>query len=70
MKDLIKIEALRLKMPTNMRPKAHEMRQLVIYHGDHVVNEKRIEKMKEILTTEYENAVAFLDGRKSSFVKK
>ncbi len=62
MKELIKIEALRLKMPPKLRPKAHEMRSMVI--GGPPLKRNQIEKMVDILNANHTKNIEWLESMK------
>jgi len=71
MKELIKVEVLRKKMPTKMRPKQYEVTRMM-NGGKHTIKPERIDKMKEILEAHHNISMAWLESVKSEYeaVKK
>lgn len=60
MKELFKLEKVRMKMPVSSRPTKHAFNMFFIGKTD-ALNEKQIRKIIEIIDTGRNNAVNFLN---------
>lgn len=59
MKELFKIERLRMKMPPHLRPTQHTMN--CFFAGSKTLNKKQIERLISIVQNGSDNAVSFLN---------